>query len=242
MPLRWISVEVEPSRVVTIPGLIHRTAPKVGPASDGERYFFKRGSVETVVAEALAYSLAEAVGLSVPLWALCRMPPDNEIYFASQAVSINSGVDSLIEAGETVNPELLEECIAFDIWTANTDRNAGNIVASPAIDRQGVVELFAIDFEQAKVLNGTDFLTVGSLHSRECWPKGALARSCEHLDFPTSMCRSIEGMTRAALDSALADIGSDIEFPQVPWLDSAKRQATSRATRIEALVAEAWNA
>jgi hypothetical protein len=222
--------------------MVHRTAPTVGPAVDGERYYFKRGGVDSVVAEALAYTLAERVGLTVPGWALCRMPPDNEIYFASQAVSFNSGVDSLILAGAAVNPELLEECIAFDVWTANTDRNAGNIVANAAQGSRGKVELFAIDFEQAKVLNGTDFLTVGTLHSRECWPRGELARCCSGIGFPTGMCGNIRRMTLPEIEDAFTELESDIEFPRVSWLASAKHQAASRAAQIESLVQEAWNA
>src|SRR5688572_3117274 len=104
MPLRWISVELEPTRVET-PGIVHRTAPTVGPASDGHRYYFKGGSIETIVSESLGYLFGEAVGLRVPMWALCRMPPRNEIYFASQAVSFNSGIDLLLDAGQVVNPE-----------------------------------------------------------------------------------------------------------------------------------------
>jgi hypothetical protein len=145
-------------------------------------------------------------------------------------------------AGGVVNPELLEECIAFDVWTANTDRNSGNIVANAAQGRRGKVEIFAIDFEQAKVLNGTDFLTVGTLHSRECWPRGELARCCSGISFPAAMCGNIGRMTLPEIEDTLADLESDIEFPRVSWLASAKNQAASRAARIDALVQEAWNA
>ena len=241
MPLRWLSIEVEPTPVET-PGIVHRTAPSVGRGSDGERYYFKRGTLDGVVAEVLGYSLAEAVGLPVPRWALCRMPPRNDIYFASEAMSFNSAVDSLIAAGAVTNTEFLKECIAFDIWTANTDRNAGNVVASAAPGRRGHVELFAIDFEQAKVLNGTDFLKIGSLHSSECWPRGALASCCQSLAYPSDMCGRIERMTEPAINEALADVETDIEFPRPSWLDAAKWQAGKRAAQIQELVKEAWNA
>jgi hypothetical protein len=241
MPLQWVSIEVEPSPAPAIPGLVHRTAPKVGRAADGQRYFFKGPDVRVVLAEVLGYTVSEIVGLPVPSWALCRMPPSNEIFFASQAMSF-SGVESIISARQFTNADVLESCIAFDVWTANIDRNVGNFVANPDLNRPGKAELFAIDFEQAQVLNGTDFLTVGQLEPRQCWPRGVLAQSCTGLQFPSRMCGSIAAVTADDVDRALEEMEADVEFPRAEWVLSTKRQLLSRGGRIETLVREAWNA
>ncbi|HYD54552.1 MAG TPA: hypothetical protein VEA99_18100 [Gemmatimonadaceae bacterium] len=204
------------------------------------RYFFKTGE-GVVQSEVLGYSIAELVELNVPQWALCRVPPSNQIWFASQALGFSGGAEQLIRAGKVTNPEFLGDCIAFDIWTANVDRNIGNIIADAAIGLDGLAELYAIDFEQAQVLNGTDFMTVGTLHSRSCWPKGALVELCRGVPFPTSMAQRIGRMRPVDLESALVEVTSELELPEIPWMDSAKRQLLSRAQRIDLLLREAWD-
>lgn len=240
MALQWVTIELEPSRAPAIPGLIHRTAPTVGRASDGQRYFFKGPDSHVVLAEVLGYSISEMVGLPVPGWALCRMPPTNAIFFASQAMSF-SGVEPLIAAHQFTNSDFLENCIAFDVWTANIDRNIGNVVANPDSGRPGRAELFAIDFEQAQVLNGTDFLTVGQVEPRRCWPRGVLAQSCTSLRFPSEMCQSISRVTADDLDRAVEEMEADMEFPRAEWVTGCKRQLISRGGRIETLAREAWD-
>jgi hypothetical protein len=242
MPLQWVSIDVEPSAAPTVRGLVHRTSPKVGRASDGQRYFFKGPDPHIVLGEVLGYSVAEIVGLQVPSWALCRMPPKNDIFFASEAMSFSGGIESLISARQVTNPHFLEDCVAFDVWTANTDRNVGNVVANPDPAHPGKAELFAIDFEQAQVLNGTDFLTVGQVEPRLCWPTGILAALCREIEFPSNMCRSIGAVTIDDVDRVVEEMEADIEFPRGEWVSSAKRQLVSRGGRIETLVREAWDA
>lgn len=241
MALHWIAVETELADAPATPGLIYRTRPKVGFATNGKRYFFKGGSVDTVMAEVLGYSAATAVSLNVPPWALCRVPPGNDIWFASEALAFSGAVEPLVKARAIANPDFLGSCVAFDIWTANVDRNIGNIVADAAPGLRGRAELYAIDFEQARVLNGTDFLTVGALHSRDCWPKGVLAGLCSGLPFPQAMCSSIARTTARSIDAAFADLALDTEFPSITWIESTKRQLLGRAARIDSLVREAWD-
>jgi hypothetical protein len=241
MPLRWIGVDAELSEAPATAGLIYRTKPKVGYGIDGRRYFFKGAHIQVVMAEVLGYSSAEAVNLSVPPWAVCRVPPLQEIWFASEAVAFSGGIESLIRSRAVANAEFLAACIAFDIWTANTDRNIGNIVAGAAPGLRGKAELFAIDFEQAQVLNGTDFMTVGALASNACTPKGILAELCRGLSFPWAMCGAISRITLATLDDALSDLELDVELPRIPWMLSAKRQLVQRAAQIETLVREVWD-
>ena len=84
--------------------------------------------LEVVVTEAVGYELAARIGLEVPPWAFCRMGGDDEVYFASKAMRMRTGLDVLLNTPLVVNEAFLRTCIAFDVWTANRDRNAGNVI------------------------------------------------------------------------------------------------------------------
>lgn len=239
MPLRWIAIDATADRAPTVGGLVYRTAPLVGYAS-GQRYFFKDRGEETVVAEVLGYLLAQAVGLCVPEWALCRMPPTRGIWFASEAAGFSGGVEPLLRSRQVTNSGFLGDCVAFDVWVANTDRNVNNLVANSVADAPGRGELLAIDFEQARVLNGTNSLAVGGLHSRECWPREVLATHCAGLPFPEAMCTRIARMNADRVEEAIHSIYLDTEFVPPAWVEITKRQLVARGARITDLVREAW--
>lgn len=241
--IRWISLDTESSPAPAPPGVVYASSPRVAVARDGVRYFFKGPAIEVVVAEAVGYMLAGEVGLPVPEWALCQAPGGGGVLFASRAAKISSGVLALLRAGKTTNPGMLPHCLAMDVWTANTDRNAGSLVADPAHDpgRPGAVELLAIDFERAQVLRGTDFLTVGSLDDRELWPRGEIADLCRGLAHPAEACARIARVRRTRLDGMFDRLAVAL-VREIPWAASAARQLEQRGERIESLVRRVWRA
>jgi hypothetical protein len=236
--MEWIRLYDQPVEAIPIPGVVHRTRPRVTQATDDRSYFLKGPDSQTVIAEALGYEFAQMVGLSVPRAALCRIPGRSEIWFASEDAGIRSGVERLLFAPVAANPELLGACVAFDIWTVNRDRNMGNIVAQPL--GGGRVRLQAIDFEQAEILCGTDRFTIGTIDAAACLPRGALADCCIGMAFPEATCDVINQVQRDAIadvvDRLAVDLGNDIE-----WKPRAVDLLEHRARSIRDLVRGALN-
>ncbi|MDB4886997.1 MAG: hypothetical protein JWN79_2435, partial [Gemmatimonadetes bacterium] len=107
-PVRWVTLDDVPVPVTPhYAGLVFSTRPRIAGASDGFDYFIKGPEIEVVVAEAVGYELAARAGLDVPEWALCRASHDEDVFFASRAMRVRSGVDQLIARKLHVNGDFL---------------------------------------------------------------------------------------------------------------------------------------
>jgi hypothetical protein len=240
--VEWITIDVPPEPAHPAPRMVYRTRPQIGYATDGRMFYLKGPAPEIVVAEVLGYTLATQVGLPVPGAALCRLRGEQAIYFASEAVGYHSALDRLVRSEDVYNPNFLGDCIAFDVWTANDDRNIGNIVGRSVPGTEpGTVELLAIDFEQAHILHGDDFLAIGAMPPRGWWPKDVLGSKCRGLSQPDDMCMRIGVVTRDRLDGIMHSVMMAMDFQPVPWAERAAFQLANRASKISTLVREAWH-
>lgn len=238
----WVQLLEEPQPVTPPKGLIYSTKPLHARATDGHTYILKGPETSVVFAEAACYQLAAHVGLSVPPCRLCTLPGSGGVLFASRELRTRSALETLVTTGKVLNPELLEETIAFDVWVANEDRNMGNIVGEPrATNGTGTVKLYAIDFEKAAVLAGTDRFTVTAMPAARFWPTGVLGDLCGSLTVPTGFCARISAVQRAAVAGLVQQTVWDLNMPQVPWIDTAIDVLVQRASRIVTLVNEVWN-
>ena len=67
------------------------------PTGEVHRYYLKGGDPKLVGAEALAFALADFVGLPVPACALCLRGEPPDIWFASEEGPVRSGIEEIIE-------------------------------------------------------------------------------------------------------------------------------------------------
>lgn len=240
--MEWIRLLEEPQPVTPPQGLVYSTNPMHARATDGHTYILKGPETSVVFAEAACYQLAALVGLSVPPCRLCTLPGSGSVVFASRELRTRSALETIVRTGRTLNPELLEETIAFDVWVANEDRNMGNIVGEPHVTNgTGIVRLYAIDFEKAAVLAGIDRFSVTAMPAAKFWPTGVLGDLCGGLTVPTEFCGRISEVQRPAIAGLVQQTVWDLNMPQVPWIDTAIDVLVQRAARIVALVHEVWN-
>lgn len=241
LPLDWIRIYDEPDPAPAIEGCIYSTRPTVSSATNGKRYFLKGPDQTVVAAEVIAYALAERVNISVPRCALCKHPRTDEILFATEAAIINSGIDRLLAPRYAVNPDLLADVIAFDVWIANGDRNPGSLVAQPLSGhKEPRVRLLAIDFEKSEVLRGRSIIEVTALDPARWWPTGDLAAMCVGLELPIAQILRIRELKRTHIDQILAATMTALGRT-LDRADAIAHQLASRATNIEGLTREVWN-
>ncbi|GJG84859.1 hypothetical protein tb265_00400 [Gemmatimonadetes bacterium T265] len=238
--VRWIHIYDDPQLVRAPDGTVYSSRPRTTTASDDREYYLKGPDVRVVVAEAVGYQLADAVGVDVPEWALCRDPANGQVLFASAGIRVRSGLDVLLHSPHTANPDLLARCMALDCWIANDDRNIGSVVAEPLNRRSGAAQrLYAIDFEQAQVLRGTDRFTVAAREVRDFTPRGVLADYTAGLGFPGATCARIGDMTAARVRAMFELVEQGVG--PIEWADGAAHFLGQRAGRIEALLREVWH-
>jgi len=191
-------------------------------AGDGE-------TTATLATDAARAALAHA-GLQatdIDLIVLATATPDQT--FPSTATKVQAALG-------------INDCVAFDVWISNRDRNIGNVVAEPVGGREGSdVRLYAIDFEKADVLRGVSRFEITAKHTpRECWPVNELAQHFAGLQRPAGMCGRISGVTEDAIRAVFDEVAFNLAGHSVSWCDSASNYLASRASRIRELVAEAW--
>jgi hypothetical protein len=240
----WIKLIAEPDPVPS-GGLVYSTRPRVGRSTEGTQFYVKGPDTSVLVAEAVAYELADEVGLRVPDWAWCRGPSDGKVYFASCGRRIRIAMDILLQREQLQRVEFLGACIAFDIWIANDDRNMGGIVAEPIGGRTGSeVSFVAIDFEKSAILRGVNRFEVTERYPPwNCRPKDELARHCTGIPVPSGFCDRIAGVSEELIGETFARVASDLGAEhRVEWADSACSFLASRGRQIHQLVSEAWNA
>lgn len=146
-------------------GLVYSSAPRSSLGKDGHEYITKGPDPNIVVPEALGYLLAAEVGLRVPDFGFARIGDDPPL-FATRKVP-----HALRDVIPFVGVDFLDDgffamLAAFDMWVANTDRNAGNLIGQE-IDNS--LRIFAIDFGRAMALHAPVLLRP-DVKPRDCRP------------------------------------------------------------------------
>lgn len=216
-------------------GIVYSTSPEIGVATTGGRYYIKGPDSTLVAAETLGYTLAELVGLPVPRWALMKTKAG--ICFASRSCSVNSGVTLLLQEPEVSNPEFWSQCVAFDMWIANPDRNSGNVVAETV--GRGRIKLHAIDFEKARVLRGQSRFTLETLTLSHFLPTGELSSMRPAL---ADVRRACQGMVAVGTPAAIAEVVTSVQQVTEAQMDGAALAShlVNRLDRLEKLCMEAY--
>jgi hypothetical protein len=196
---------------------------------------------EVVAAEAIGYRLAALAGISTPAFAFCRHPRTQEVYFASEMMTIRSIEPSLAVPGLVVNTELVVDCFAFDVWVANVDRNIGGFVGEIISETPLRVKAFSIDFEQCNVLRGVSPIMVNGLEPRKLKSgDAAIQRLMQGKTFPHMACNRISAIPVESIEQAFFEIGEALT--EVPWRPGVDLFLHKRAQMIGVLAKEVWDA
>ena len=240
--MEWISIYDEPEPVRSENDIIYSTNPGRTQATNEKFYILKGPSVEVVVAEALGYRLAEAVGIDVPPCALCRHPRTGAVYFASEEMPIRS-VELLFELGGVQNPSIIQDCFAFDVWVANVDRNIGGFVAAQLDHTGRHVRVYSIDYERCNVLRGVSGIAITALENRKLKTADHfVARRCFSGAFPAVACAAIQAFSAAGINDIFAEVATALAPASIPWMDSAAKFLHLRSQQIAVIAREVWNA
>ncbi len=234
------TIYVSPDRVESNSGVVYSTDPLVVIAGDSTRYYLKDKDSAYVQAEMLALALADLVGLEVSSGGVTRIPNSDVEWFASEEVEIRSGIDMLIKIGAARNVSVLADCIAFDVWVANDDRNMGGVVARAAsTGANAEVDLVLIDFESASVLRGTSGIVVSTIPLTKYWPRNQLGQLCKGQLFPEAMVRRISALSKSEIQRVVDDVKTELGRPLLgeEWIVP---QLVSRAASIRRLCTDLW--
>jgi len=240
--VRWVTIIDQPRAVMAPEGVIFSTAPTLAMGSDGVDYYLKGPALEIIVAEHVGYRLAQLVTLATPGHALCRIGGSEErIGFGSRGMRVRGNVDRLLAEHRVANAGLISECIAFDTWIANEDRNVSNVVGEPVVpEASAIVEIFAIDFEKARILRGEDRFAVTATTPGRCIPGATLLPFCRDQRLYSRMCDRIAAVSRDAIERVFLELSAAIG--PIPWADAASDFLASRTSRIHSLVRGELNA
>jgi hypothetical protein len=239
--VQWITIVDEPTPVRSENGVIYSTQPLVAVTSDERRFVLKGPSTEVVAAEAIGYRLAGLAGLATPGFALCRHPRSQEVYFASEMMTIRSIEASLSVPDLVVNPELIVDCFPFDVWVANVDRNIGSFVGEIVSETPLRVRAFSIDFERCNILRGISPIMVNALKPTKLKSgDAAVQRLIQGKRFPLAACGRISAIPAASIELAFSEIGQLL--PTAPWRPGTDLFLHQRAQMLGALAGEVWNA
>lgn len=111
------------------------------------------------ISEYLGYRLGEAAQLAVPYWHVLRMP-EEDLAFGSRFEGGVSEWKTMIveEQNAAISDAASSICriLAFDLFYANVDRHAGNLLYRRNRSNQWTV--YAFDFSRAGMLNGFPML------------------------------------------------------------------------------------
>ena len=236
-------IESRPDKVARPGSIVFSTDPTFATADDGHTYILKGPSWRVSFPELVAYRLADLVHLRVPAYAV-GLGAEGQTYFASRELPGRTGVLDLIRAERTDFPSFMPECIAFDVWIANVDRNSGGVLldAAAGLDRVRL-PLFAIDFEKSAGLNGMSSLQVPMLKAREFWPRGELGELCLNLAPSPEANRRIQRVEKGQIGAVVEEVLDALDHPaDIDWAETTVGVLTNRAERIGDLVEEVWRA
>lgn len=223
-------------------GLVYSTNPQVAAGEDGQDYFLKGPNTQIAFAELASYELANLVGLAVPPHAVCLY--EGELYFGSRGMWQRQVPDDWLRAPDRiVNPGIVADTIAFDVWIANPDRNIGGFVGEPISQRESpLLRVLAIDFEKSHVLRGTPSVQLTTIAPNLCKPHGLLAGICSELSFPEGFCRRIAAVDEDKIADCIRQSIMAMNMPSIDWTEGSIRILTKRSRNIRPLVKEAWDA
>lgn len=222
--------------------VVYSTDPRRATGLDGKVYFVKGPDQNVAVAEAVAYQLAQEVGLPVPEFGLVLSDDGSEPSFASCEVAhCHRSVDDWIVRKRTTNPEVLPRIIAFDVWVANKDRNIGNLVGIEEPAGLGIrITLVAIDFEKSVALRGPyPLTTVNTIPATKLWPSGILGNLVKGAPQPMEFFATIEGINASHIEAAFGTVEAHLGAI-VPWKENTVKLLLTRAKNIRTLVQEVW--
>jgi hypothetical protein len=220
-------------------GIVYSTAPRTAIGVDGRRYYVKGCNDPLAFAEVCGCRLAASVGLPVPDATIGSFAGD----FYAAVTEVESKVQNVAPwlkspAGIT-NLEDLFGTVVVDSWLANDDRNLGNLVGTPAGNRQ--IRLTMIDFEKSKTLAINPTIESARLDPRRLWPTSELGVRLQQIRPPHPPRRyldSIRSVTPDAVREIVLSTARDV--PPVTWSEAAIDVLLARARRIQTIMEEIW--
>jgi hypothetical protein len=234
-----VSLVADGGRIEGPPGLVYSTDPRNWLDAAGQPFVVKGPDLNIVVAESLAYELADLVGVHTPDYAFASIPSEEGSYFASRKVT-----DCIRDAGPWLNaeqPAVLDQLalvLGLDVWIGNDDRNMGGFLVGPGDGSSR--RLIAIDFEKAVAIRGpAPIVSSAMLNPKNLRPTGDLlvaAKKALRFD------RFLERLGRVP-DTAVSQKVELIRayLPGFDWHDSVSICLRSRKSNISKHLREVWS-
>lgn len=232
----------EGTAVVPPEGMVFSCAPRKAAAKDGYSYFVKGPDRNIVVAEAVAYQLAQSLGLVVPEFGIALPENGSGPLFASREVArCHRQVEPWIRRERTINRNMLPAVAAFDVLLMNKDRNINNLVGEVQLaPHEGTIVVVAIDFEKSMALRGPyPLTTTPHIPPRTLRPSGTLGQLVTGDICPNEFYAALEAIREGHVLDAFARVEARLN-EDIPWKGNSAQLIARRATRIRDLVAEVW--
>jgi len=220
-------------------GIVYSTSPKTAIGIDGRTYYVKGRNDSIAFAEVCGCRLAAAVGLPAPEAHVGLFGEDWYAAVAEVEQKIQNVGPWLYSPAGIFNIEDLFGAIVVDCWLGNDDRNMGNLVGTPAGNRQ--IRLTMIDFEKSKTLGVNPTFQTANLNPIRLWPTGELGARLRQI-VPERPPRRYLDSVRSVTANAVSEIVLAVvrEVPVVTWGESSIDVLVRRAQRIQILTEEIW--
>lgn len=222
-------------------GIVYSTAPQTGLTLNGHNCIVKGHSDPGIVLrEAVAYALADEVGVPIPQGILVSTLHDH-LLFGSIIIEGPRDVEPFLKGGRVSNWDKLIDIVTFDIWICNDDRNIGNLVGrSPVASSPGAIDIVAIDFEKSEVLGSkTPTVTVPMVPPESLWPKPPLGSFLSGSKPSEGVMQNYSDIDENLLVSIIAPIQQRLGV-EPEWTQSVSRLLAARAKNIGRLIGEVW--
>jgi hypothetical protein len=220
-------------------GIVFSTSPRKAEGENEVTYFIKGPGTEIVFAELAGCVLAREVTLIVPDVAAGEFAGDT--YACSAKVEGDRDLAHWLRRPQRVsNFNDIFEAVVVDIWLANRDRNMGNAVALPQVNKS--IRFVFIDFEASVALRPTPRVSSTMVEPRNLWPTdelGQALRAVKPMHPPPTMINSISSLTSERCAELIQSVVTAIGRP-VEWADDCIDAVMSRAKQIQRLAEEVW--
>ena len=239
--VRLVRLPVVSQPILPPPGIVYSTGPVSALDDEGLEYVVKGPDPEVVVAEAVASLLATRLSIDVPEFALATIPDREGVFFASEKlIHAMRDVEPLLMSADPLVLRRTACIIVFDIWTANTDRNIGNLLGSKGTESSGSVIPVAIDFERSMSLRSRHpLIEVGQLDPSQLWPRGVLGDLMAGVDLPSDFVTMVQSLETEAVEEAVTSVATMLP-ESYDWPDSTLAVLRRRQQRLDRLAAEVW--
>jgi len=220
-------------------GIVYSTSPKTAIGIDGRTYYVKGCNDALAFAEVCGCRLAAAAGLPAPDAHVGLFGEDWYAAVAEVEQKIQNVGPWLNSPAGIVNIEDLFGVIVVDCWLGNDDRNMGNLVGTPAGNRQ--IRLTMIDFEKSKTLGENPTIQTTNLNPTRLWPTGELGARLRKIvpeHPPRRYLDSVRSVTADAVGEIVLAVAREV--PVVTWGESSIDVLVKRAQRIQVLTEEIW--